>query len=281
MSILLLILIFFTVDIYGIWESKQIYLQAETARYAPYKPSKIDRNQSFDQFRTLNPEVIGWITIFDTNIDYPVVQGKDNRKYINTNPQGKYSLAGAIFLDARCRKDLSDFNSIIYGHHMEKQVMFGELGLFIDEQYFEAHRHGMLYCDDNEYGLDICLVLVCDAYDTSIFTTNLTDTVAKEVYINDLLGKAKTKGYDCFSSDDHIVLMVTCASGLTNQRTVVVARVTDELHLPEDIWRELPVWQELSYIVELGVILLFSLLLCLVIWCITSAKRRERDNHAN
>ncbi|MCG4817374.1 class B sortase, partial [Collinsella aerofaciens] len=73
---------------------------------------------SFEQLKELNPEVFGWLTVYGTNIDYPVTQGKDNWKYVNTNALGEYSLSGAIFLDYTNRKDFQDFNSILYGHHM-------------------------------------------------------------------------------------------------------------------------------------------------------------------
>ena len=49
----------------------------------------------------LNKDVVGWITIFDTHISYPVVQGKDNQEYLNKDVFGKFSFSGSIFLDYR------------------------------------------------------------------------------------------------------------------------------------------------------------------------------------
>ena len=65
-----------------------------------------------------NPEVVAWLTLEDTGVDYPVTQGKNNQKYINTSALGEFSLSGAIFADARNAPDFSDTLTILYGHNM-------------------------------------------------------------------------------------------------------------------------------------------------------------------
>lgn len=102
---------------------------ADTNRYEVYKPTE-DKSKSFEELQALNPEVIGWVTVDGTHIDYPVTQASDNDKYVNTDAEGKYSLAGSIFLDYRNQKDFTDFNSILYGHHMADHAMFGDLADF-------------------------------------------------------------------------------------------------------------------------------------------------------
>ena len=113
---------------YAMWDSTQIYKAADASQYAVYKPSSED-SISFKQLQEKNPDVFCWLTVYGTNIDYPVTQGKNNTKYVNTNAYGVYSLSGSVFLDAINDKNFQDFNSILYGHHMEKKAMFGELGL--------------------------------------------------------------------------------------------------------------------------------------------------------
>ena len=85
---------------------------------------------SFEELQKINPEVFGWLNIPDTHIDYPLVQAEGNSKYVNTDVKGNFSLSGSIFLDCRNHKDFSDCNHIIYGHHMQKDAMFGELERF-------------------------------------------------------------------------------------------------------------------------------------------------------
>ena len=92
----------------------------------------------------ITDEMVAWITIDDTNIDYPVMQGKDNTHFLNTDPFGEYSLTGSIFLDSRCSSDFSDEYSVIYGHHMDYGKMFGALDDFLNETYLESHSTGTL-----------------------------------------------------------------------------------------------------------------------------------------
>ena len=126
--------------LYGLWDSKQINQQADASLYETYKPNSKDFI-SFAELQKKNPEVIGWITVDGTQIDYPLVQGEDNSKYVNTDPLGAFSLSGSIFLDCNNQKDFSDMNSIIYGHHMEKDAMFGEVEYYQEPSYFKKHAH--------------------------------------------------------------------------------------------------------------------------------------------
>ena len=99
----------------------------------------------------LNKDVVGWITIFDTHISYPVVQGKDNQEYLNKDVFGKFSFSGSIFLDYRNACDFTDSYSIIYGHHMEYGAMFGDVVEFKNDDYFQEHKTGALFLLDDTY----------------------------------------------------------------------------------------------------------------------------------
>ena len=93
--------------LYGLWDSKQINQQADASLYETYKPNSKDFI-SFAELQKKNPEVIGWITVDGTQIDYPLVQGEDNSKYVNTDPLGGFSLSGSIFLDYNNQKNFFD-----------------------------------------------------------------------------------------------------------------------------------------------------------------------------
>jgi len=144
-TVLTIIILLVSFASYAMWDSGQVYNAASAARYEVYKPGAEDGGKSFGELQAVNPEVCSWLTVYGTNIDYPVTQGEDNMKYVNTNAEGGYSLSGSIFLDSGNSRDFSDFNSIIFGHHMEKQTMFGEIGLFSDKGYFDARPYGNLY----------------------------------------------------------------------------------------------------------------------------------------
>lgn len=86
--------------------------------YEAYIPTE-KSTKSFEELQKINPDVIGWIRVNDTNINYPLVQTDNDDTYMNTDAEGNYSLSGAIFLHCANKPDFSDFDNIIYGHHME------------------------------------------------------------------------------------------------------------------------------------------------------------------
>lgn len=73
------------------------------------------------------PEIIGWITIPGTNIDYPFVKGADNEYYLNHDYKGNYNVFGAVFMEKDNDIDFSDQNTILYGHNIRTGKFFHEL----------------------------------------------------------------------------------------------------------------------------------------------------------
>lgn len=92
-------------------------------------PLQID----FQALAQINPDVIGWIYIEALGISYPIVQGGDNDWYLHRTYEGTENSAGSIFMDWQNSSDFSDSNTIIYGHNMKNQSMFGKLK-FLDTQ---------------------------------------------------------------------------------------------------------------------------------------------------
>lgn len=226
LSFFLLFLIF---SIYALWDTNQIYQAADSAQYKGYKPSA-NNSLSFEELEKLNPDVLGWITVYGTHIDYPIVQTTDNDKYVNTDVMGEYSLVGSIFLDYRNKPDFSDYNSILYGHHMDANAMFGEIGNFEDEKYFKKHQFGNLYYDGKNHGLEFFAFLEQDAYNFAFFEPAIQGEEKQQEYLQRLLEHAINKRDIGLKSDDRIVLLYTCTSFSTNGRHILVGRITDQVY---------------------------------------------------
>ena len=229
LTVLTIIILLVSFASYAMWDSSQVYNAADAAQYEIYKPRAEDGGKSFGELQAVNPEVCSWLTVYGTNIDYPVTQGEDNMKYVNTNAEGGYSLSGSIFLDSGNSRDFSDFNSIIFGHHMEKQTMFGEIGLFSDEGYFDARPYGNLYYAGRNHGLEFFAFVHADAYDSSVFAAGVTGREQQQAYLDGLLEKATFTRDIGVTVKDRIVLLSTCSSQSTNGRDILAARITDEL----------------------------------------------------
>ena len=226
--ILFIIIIVLSFAGYSLWDTGQVYQAADSSNFERFKPSEEDEGKSFKELQEINPEVIAWLNVYGTNIDYPVTQGPDNMKYVNTDAEGQFSLSGAIFLDTNNSKDFKDFNNIFYGHFMEKQLMFGELGTFIDKEVFERHRYGNLYFDDKDHGIEFFAFLHADAYDREIFTPNVRKEDA-EAYLENLLANAIHERNINVSTNDTLILLTTCSANSTNGRDILIGRLTDEV----------------------------------------------------
>ena len=219
---------------YALWDSEQIHSQADKSLYTAYKPTIENEGKTFKELKLLNDEVIAWLTVDDTNIDYPITQANNNMKYVTTNAEGRYSLSGSVFLDYRNDSGFTDFNNIIYGHNMDKKTMFGEIGYFEDEIFFASHKYGNLYFDEADHGIEFFAFIHTDAYNTGIFWPNVPEDLRQE-YLNGLLEEAKHFRDIGVSMDDRIILLATCSPNSTNGRDILVGRIADRVFVEEEV----------------------------------------------
>ena len=210
---------------YVMWDSSQVYAQASEANYTSYKPSGTS-DLSFQDLQKINPEVVAWLDVYGTHIDYPVTQGTDNMKYVNTDATGAYSLSGAIFLDSGNASDFTDISNIVYGHHMDANTMFGELTNFSDAAYFQSHQYGSLFAGGQTLGIQFFAFVHADAFDESIYNTKVSsDTEAQ--YVANLTSLAAQVRSDVqINPGDRLILLSTCAASTTNGRDILVGLIT-------------------------------------------------------
>ena len=227
MTTIIIILLIFAG--YALWDSNQIHYAADKSHYAVYKPTAENEGKSFKELQALNEEVIAWLSVYGTNIDYPVTQGQNNMKYVDTNAEGRYSLSGAIFLDSNNSRYFNDFNSVLYGHHMAKKVMFGEIGNFSDENMFDSHRYGNLYFDGKDHGIEFFAFLHADAYDTTVFAPGVNENY-RQAYLDNLFAKARYTRDAGVTAEDQIILLSTCSSDSTNGRDILIGKLTEETY---------------------------------------------------
>lgn len=220
--IIAMVVLIALIGIYALWDSKQVFAEASSARYEVYRPVEND-TKSFEELQALNTDVFAWICEYGTKIDYPVVQGEDNFCYINKSVEGTYSLSGAIFLDFRNQKDFTDPVSIIYGHHMDQDAMFGDVDQFVKDGYLQEHPYGSLYVNGKTMGLENIAYMETDAYDHMIY--DLTKSTADVLRYVDQ--KASQKRPVEVGADDRIVILSTCAVSYTDARQLLIAKLTD------------------------------------------------------
>jgi len=104
-----------------------------------------DLRFDWDVLRAINPDIVGWILIPGTNVNYPMVQGYDNDHYLYHLFDESYSGTGAIFVDYMGSPTLNGMNNIIYGHNMLDGSMFSDIYLYNSQDFFNRHLSVYIY----------------------------------------------------------------------------------------------------------------------------------------
>lgn len=124
------------------YQNRQLMNEMQDMFYAEEdEPTGDSIRPGFGALLEQNEDVVGWITIDGTQIDYPIVQAEDNFHYLTRNFYHEESRAGSIYMDYRnsVRVD-SEQNVVLYGHRMRDGSMFENLTKYLDEDFFNEHR---------------------------------------------------------------------------------------------------------------------------------------------
>lgn len=176
----------------------------------------------FKKLSQVNPDVVGWIYIPDTVVDYPVVQCDNNDKYLNTLFSGETNKAGAIFVDYRNKMNFNDDNTIIYGHNMKNKSMFHILSKYSSQDFYDKHNIIYYYTLDGVYELRVFsayTVHATDSYTDISFKNQRTDR------INKLIERSSISSAFTVGAEDKIASLSTCAYDFDDARFVVHATV--------------------------------------------------------
>lgn len=214
--VFLLCIVLFLTGAYAMYDSYMVYKGANNTDILKLKPGCED---GFGIAKEIQGKMVAWLTLDDTTVDYPVMQGKTNVEYLSKDPFGEYSLSGSIFLDSRNSPDFSDGYSLIYGHHMEGGLMFGELDAFLDKEFFEMHKSGELVVGDDTYKIHIFAVMETEATNELIFAPTEANASSTMGYV-----KKNSLFFDSSIDVDSgapIMGMSTCKYPDTVERTVV------------------------------------------------------------
>jgi len=210
---------------YALWDSYTILNKASVSDEVLYYKPDVS-NPSLAELQKINADVCAWLTIDDTNIDYPMLQGDSNSKYLNTDIYGEYSLGGSVFLDYRSSNDFSDRYSLVYGHHMAGGMMFGDIEKFSDRSYFDEHQTGWLYLPGKTYRLEIVAFMEVDAYASVLFNLPIEEGQYEEITTH-IEKDATYLSQTILTDQDKIVALSTCAEGTTNGRTIILAKMVE------------------------------------------------------
>ncbi|MBQ1342254.1 MAG: class B sortase [Erysipelotrichaceae bacterium] len=177
-----------------------------------------------------NSDFVCWLDIPGTNISYPVVQASNNNEYLHKTFEGQYVYAGALFMDYRNNSDFSDYNTIIYGHHMNNNTMFAQLDLYWRESFGKENDKFYIYTDKKVYVYQVYAFI-----NTSSTSYAYTSYFPNKQDYADYLNKLKTEEYyDMGITADtskRVVSLSTCQGQNTGKRYVLIGMLDKVVNL--------------------------------------------------
>jgi sortase B len=186
-----------------------------------YKPlPDATDNQSVIDLQATYPDAVGWLTVPNTKIDYPFVWYKNNDYYLRHNINGKTAAAGTLFLDYRCKKDLTSNNTILYGHNQKNDSMFGTLKLFDDKAFFDKNKYGFIFLPHKTLTLEFFAYIVAESADAELY-----NPVLRSGYFGYVKQNARYYRDAELRESDRIVTLSTCSYEFNNARMVLLAKV--------------------------------------------------------
>lgn len=177
----------------------------------------------WEKLEKINPDIIGWLKIDDTNINYPILQDTNNLKYLKHTYDGRYNTNGAIF--TLNQKPFKEKITTIYGHNTRTGIMFSELDKYMKSDFFKKHSSFEIYTRNQKYKARIfsCYSMGIEKEEDSIKLLNFEGEV--EYY------KKQSKYFvQDIGPIERMVKLSTCSyinnhTVPTNQRYYIVAKL--------------------------------------------------------
>ena len=205
----------------------------------------VEEGIDWDELQSINPEIVGWIYINDTKIDYPVLwhKGDDmySQYYLNHNYRGDWDSYGTIFLDYRCLSGTDSKNVVMHGHHMNDGSMFGNLmnyaGMSGNLDFYEEAP--VVEFDTPKANGKYKIISIYKTNTLSsqgeFFNYLRADFQNEKDFMNYVYNVRIRSLINCpvtVNEDDELITLSTCSYEFTNFRTVVVAR---RVRIGEDV----------------------------------------------
>ena len=211
-NIVLILIIF--ICIYNISEKLIEYNKANKS-YEQIRVEKEEENL-YDKYEDYR----GWIKIDNTNINYPIVQGKDNSFYLDKDINKNYLSSGSIFMNY-LNHGFNDENTVLFGHHMRNKTMFAQLKKYKEKEFFYGDNDIVIEVEnDKVLKYKVFSAYVTDSKDNYI-KTNFDDKDQYKEFLEDIKNKSQYKSDIDVNENDKIITLSTCSYEFNDARMVV------------------------------------------------------------
>ena len=185
----------------------------------------------WDALKDINNDIVAWVYVPGTNINYPVVQARDNDYYLTRDFDGDQGLLtnfGAIFMDYRNSFDFSDMASYIYGHNMQDGSMFADLAGMTNQQRFDECRTVYLLTPEGNYKLRTFSLVHCPSTENIVQTTFAT-AQERTNYVQDKMDRSVCSADDNPQASDikKMIVLATCDNYATDGRYLLYSLIEE------------------------------------------------------
>lgn len=228
---------------YNYWEGRQEAEKLSQFATTPDPDANFDNPYEdgapvidWNGLKAINSEVVAWIQVPGTPIDYPVYQTDNNLWYLRHNAEGKWTIPGQIFLDCdNNAPGLVDQQSILYGHHLKDGTAFYHFFLLNDQETFDKTTTIWYVTEKKAYQLEPLFVYYTQPTDYEVRLFNFPSELEFHEYLFDRLKRAVTKRADAellIPRVKHVLTCSTCNYYQGYGRSECVCAIKQEIDLP-------------------------------------------------
>ena len=192
---------------------------------------KTEMMLKLEKLQKTNPEIVAWITIDGTNINYPVLQGKDNSYYMTHDYKKDYTKDGSIFLDKDYDWNIPSSNLLMYGHNNKNGAMFQDLQKYKKESFYKKHPTIKLITNKEDVEYEIIAVFLSRVYyksEKGVFRYYYFLNAKSEQEYNEYVKNSKKASlYDTGKTAEYgqqLLTLSTCSYHTEDGRLAVVAK---------------------------------------------------------
>lgn len=186
------------------------------------------RKEKFNKLQEINKDIVGWIYIPNTKIDYPVVKTSDNKFYLNHDVQKNTNKAGSIFMDYRNFLDenfnIKNKNTVIYGHYMKDGSMFADLKKFRNQDFFKENRYIYIDTKDGRKRYEIFSVFITKT-DFNYIKSQFSNEKDFTDFSKSIQEKSSISTDIKLSNNDEFLTLSTCTYEFDDGRLALVGRL--------------------------------------------------------
>ncbi len=188
----------------------------------------IQYEKVFSTLQEINKDTVGWLTVNNTRIDYPVVQAKDNDYYLRRDYYQNKNRHGWIFMDYRNNPDELNENTIIYGHNLANQTMFGTLRYALNSYWYKKSANQIITFNTPNENMKFQIFSIYTIPTTNDYLDiTFPTTDAYQAYIDLVKGRSIYDFNIEVTTGDKILTLSTCANG-NDKRLVIHAKLIKE-----------------------------------------------------